>query len=241
MIRHMNKKEESRAGDASTETKERSAWDTRGIAQSLGAEGRKTRDIAFGEGLCFELGGTRHLELYPDGGFARVATEDARLELFRLEPPTIRGEAVVFERVGEGQSLRVSVSAAGEVNLNIARSVSEQLGAEGLVVDGGAKEQQERITLSGRLGAAPSLRTTPKGTLVARFPVAVQREDKTVWHTVLAFGERAERAGSDLRKGQAVEVVGYVHERETRTRKGDIRIVQEIYAVRINPRQAPGR
>lgn len=98
-------------------------------------------------------------------------------------------------------------------------------------------EAQPRLTLAGQVGATPEFHTTPKGTLVARFPLAVHHEDNTTsWHTVLAFGERAQKLKGSLQKGQQVEVVGYVHTREIRTQGGGTRPVQELYAVVVKTR-----
>ena len=94
-----------------------------------------------------------------------------------------------------------------------------------------------RVTLAGRLGQTPRFRTTPKGTLVATFPLGVRGDDdKTVWHQIVAFDKRAERVRESLKRGDAVELVGYEHERRLRRRNGGTRTVREIYATVIKPR-----
>jgi hypothetical protein len=96
------------------------------------------------------------------------------------------------------------------------------------------KPEQERVQLSGRVGADPTFRTTPKGTLIGRFPLAVRNaDDSTTWFPVLAFNQRAERLKDVVERGAPVNVVGYVHEREGRTRDGKPRMVQEVYAVTV--------
>src|SRR3712207_3247575 len=63
--------------------------------------------------------------------------------------------------------------------------------------------ERVRVTLAGRLGQNPRIRTTPKGTLVAQFPLGVKDEadlDTTTWHTVLAFQKRAEQVRESLKK-----------------------------------------
>jgi hypothetical protein len=118
-----------------------------------------------------------------------------------------------------------------------ARSLALQLLGEEQVQEAERSAEQERVSLSGRVGSDPTFRTTPKGTLVGRFPLAVHGEDSsTTWYPVLAFNQRAERLRDSVHKGEAVRVVGYVHERETRTRAGDTRKIQEIYAVTITSR-----
>ncbi len=92
---------------------------------------------------------------------------------------------------------------------------------------------------AGRLGQDPRTRTTPKGTLIASFPLGVKDEadlEKTSWHTVLAFRERAQTVHDTLKKGMPVEVIGYVHEREIPRRDGSTRTVEEVYATVIKQR-----
>jgi hypothetical protein len=99
-------------------------------------------------------------------------------------------------------------------------------------------EARPRVQLAGRLGQNPTLRTTPNGVLVARFPLGVKDQDDvntTHWHTVLAFRARAEQVRDQLHRGDAVEVVGYRHERTVPGRNGP-RTVAEIYATLIKRR-----
>jgi hypothetical protein len=99
--------------------------------------------------------------------------------------------------------------------------------------------EQERVSLSGRVGADPTFRTTPKGTLVARFSLAVHlQENQTQWQQIVAFNQRAERLKESLKKGQSVQVIGYQHSREAPTRDGGTRTISEIYAVTITSPRA---
>ncbi len=94
-----------------------------------------------------------------------------------------------------------------------------------------------RLNLAGRLGRMPSFRSTRNGTVIASFPLAVRDEaGDTTWHTVLAFGDRAEQLREDLAEGQQIEVIGYLHQRERTTRPGETRIIDEIYATVVKPR-----
>jgi hypothetical protein len=98
--------------------------------------------------------------------------------------------------------------------------------------------EQERVVLAGRAGADPTFRTTPKGTLVGRFSLAVHGDDNsTTWFPVLAFNQRAERLREIVKRGAAVNVIGYVHTREAPSRDGTTRTLREIYAVSVT---APG-
>ena len=97
--------------------------------------------------------------------------------------------------------------------------------------------EQERLSLMGRVGAEPAFRTTPKGTLVARFPLAVHNPDNsTTWHQVLAFNQQAEKLKESVTKGEAVQVVGYMHTREGRGRDGQPRTIRELYAATVTRR-----
>jgi Single-strand binding protein family len=93
-------------------------------------------------------------------------------------------------------------------------------------------EPQPRVTLFGRLGYAPRFRTTPKGTLVASFAVAMHEENRTTWHNVRLFGEKAAKLQEKgYAKGDELEVIGYLHTRErTNSKTGETTPVEEIYA-----------
>ncbi len=72
------------------------------------------------------------------------------------------------------------------------------------------------VTLVGRLGRDPELRTTRNGKVVASMSVATSRSRKvddgwiemTEWHKVIAWEKTAERAARDLKKGSPVVVGG---------------------------------
>jgi hypothetical protein len=101
----------------------------------------------------------------------------------------------------------------------------------------GSEQEQLRLHLAGRVGADPVFRTTPKGTLVGRFPLAIHNPDNTTtWQQVLAFNARAEKLRDTIHKGDAVQVVGYVHEREGKGRDGQPRTIRELYAVTVTAR-----
>jgi hypothetical protein len=105
-----------------------------------------------------------------------------------------------------------------------------------------AETEEERVELTGRLGYTPKFRTTPKGTRVGKFSLAVHLEDgSTTWHTVLAFAARAHKleqrvTAGELPKGREVDVIGYAHTREQQGKNGKTRIVREIYAAAVKGR-----
>jgi hypothetical protein len=56
----------------------------------------------------------------------------------------------------------------------------------------------------------------------------------TTWHTMLLFGERAERLKEKpIATGHEIEIVGYPHERSRRSRLEGSRQVTELYATAI--------
>lgn len=99
-----------------------------------------------------------------------------------------------------------------------------------------------RVRVRGRIGQEAQFRTVPdKDLLVGSLSIAEHPDkDTTVWHDVAAFGERAQKlqeqfGSGELRVGQEVEVVGYLHRRERPTKEGGMRTVEQIYAATIKP------
>jgi len=88
------------------------------------------------------------------------------------------------------------------------------------------------------VGAAPTLRTTPTGVLIAKFPLGVRENpasEQPTWHQVYAFRNRAEQVRDQVKRGDALEVIGYTHERQVPGRHGP-RTITEVYATVITPR-----
>jgi single-strand DNA-binding protein len=74
-----------------------------------------------------------------------------------------------------------------------------------------------KVILVGRLGKDPEIRSTPSGTSVARFTVATdekftdrngEKQERTEWHNITAWGKLAEICGQYLRKGKLVYIEG---------------------------------
>jgi hypothetical protein len=99
--------------------------------------------------------------------------------------------------------------------------------------------ERQRVKLVGRLGRTPTVRETAGGKLVGKFPLAVHLDDGTTkWHNIVAFGERAaalktRTEAGELVKGNEIEVVGYLHEREYQGKDGTTKTAQEIYSVAV--------
>ncbi|MCR4288630.1 MAG: single-stranded DNA-binding protein [Deltaproteobacteria bacterium] len=95
-----------------------------------------------------------------------------------------------------------------------------------------------RVFLIGFLGNDPEVRYTPGGTAVANFNLATsetrskngQKETKTEWHKVVAFGKVAEICGEYLAKGRQVYIEGKLQTRSWEDKDGNKRTSTEIVA-----------
>ncbi len=76
-----------------------------------------------------------------------------------------------------------------------------------------------KVILVGRLGKDPEIRSTPNGTTVAKFTVATdekftdrsgEKQERTEWHNITAWGKLGEICGQYLRKGKLVYLEGSI-------------------------------
>jgi single-strand DNA-binding protein len=96
-----------------------------------------------------------------------------------------------------------------------------------------------KAILVGRLGADPVKRYTASGNPVVTFRMATsstrtnregQREEKTDWHQIVAWGKLAEICDQYLSKGRLVYIEGRIQTREWEDREGNRRWTTEIVA-----------
>ena len=96
-----------------------------------------------------------------------------------------------------------------------------------------------KVILIGNLGRDPEVRHTPSGAAVANFSIATneawnnregQREERTEWHRVVAFGKLAEICGQYLKKGKQVYIEGRLQTRSWDDRDGNKRYTTEVIA-----------
>ena len=91
-----------------------------------------------------------------------------------------------------------------------------------------------KVILGGRLTADPELRTTPSGTKVTKFDIAVNRrngsEQVTDFHTVTAWRGTAEFITRFFRKGSSICVIGSIEKRSWTDDKGNKRMSVDIVA-----------
>jgi single-strand DNA-binding protein len=91
--------------------------------------------------------------------------------------------------------------------------------------------------LIGNLGKDPETRYSPSGLAITNFNLATsetwknkdgEKETKTEWHRVVAFGKLAEICGEYLTKGKTVYIEGRIQTREWEDRDGVKRYTTEI-------------
>ena len=74
------------------------------------------------------------------------------------------------------------------------------------------------VILLGRLGADPDVRYTSNDMCICKFRLAtskkVKGEEKTEWHSIVAFGKQGEILGKHVHKGSQVMVRGEIRYRE---------------------------
>lgn len=94
-----------------------------------------------------------------------------------------------------------------------------------------------KVTLIGRLGKDPEVRTLDSGTNIAKFSIATDESYKdkngewqtqTEWHTVILWRGLAERAEQGLRKGYLVYVEGKLTSRSWQDDQGNTNYITEI-------------
>jgi len=76
-----------------------------------------------------------------------------------------------------------------------------------------------KVILVGRLGKDPEIRSTPQVTSVVKFTVATdekftdragEKQERTEWHNITAWGKLGEICGQYLRKGKLVYLEGSI-------------------------------
>ncbi len=96
-----------------------------------------------------------------------------------------------------------------------------------------------KVILVGHLGADPEIRYTTDSQPVTTFPIATnevwkdkngQKQTRTEWHRIVAFGRLAEICGEYLSKGRQVYIEGQIRYRSYEDKDGIKRFVTEIVA-----------
>lgn len=99
-----------------------------------------------------------------------------------------------------------------------------------------------KVILIGHLGADPEVRYTASGSPVANFRIATtdtwtdkngQKQERTEWHRIVAWGKLGELAGEYLSKGRQVYVEGRLQTRQWDDRDGNKKYTTEIVATQV--------
>ena len=99
-----------------------------------------------------------------------------------------------------------------------------------------------KVMLIGRLGADPEIKYTQSGSPVANLRVATDesytdrngtRQERTEWHTVIAFQRTAEICQQYLHKGSLVYIEGKLQTRKWQDKNGQERYSTEIQCQRL--------
>ncbi len=99
-----------------------------------------------------------------------------------------------------------------------------------------------KAILIGNLGADPEVRFTASGSPVANFRIATtekwtdkegQKQERTEWHRIVAWGRLGETCGEYLSKGRQVYVEGRIQTRQWDDRDGNKRYTTEIVAATV--------
>jgi len=106
-----------------------------------------------------------------------------------------------------------------------------------------------RVQLIGRLGKNPEVRYTTNGSAVANFSLATneswtgkdgQKNEKTEWHNIVAWGKLGEICGEYLTKGKQIYIEGRLTTRSWEGKDGNKRYTTEIRAENMIMLGGPG-
>jgi single-strand DNA-binding protein len=96
-----------------------------------------------------------------------------------------------------------------------------------------------KVVIIGHLGRDPEIRHSQQGTPVTNISIATsenwidkntgEKQEKTEWHRVVAFGKQAETLGKYLRKGSQVYIEGRLQTR-TYDKEGQTHYITEVVA-----------
>jgi len=107
-----------------------------------------------------------------------------------------------------------------------------------------------KVILVGNLGSDPEVRSTPGGQRVANFRLATsrgwtgqdgQRQEKTEWHSIVAWGKLADVCERYLQKGKQVYVEGRLETRNWQDKEsGQTRYKTEVVCETMQMLGRPG-
>ena len=101
-----------------------------------------------------------------------------------------------------------------------------------------------KVILIGNLGKDPEIRYTTGGEAVANFSIATnekwkdksgQKQEKTEWHNIVVWGNKAEFVAKHLGRGCTAYIEGSIQTRKWQDRDGKDRYTTEIKAFVVEP------
>ncbi len=102
-----------------------------------------------------------------------------------------------------------------------------------------ASQGLNKVMLIGNLGADPELNYTQGGAARMRLRIATteryvtkggEKQERTEWHSVVMWGNRAEALNKHLSKGQTIYIEGRLQTRQWEDKEGHKRFTTEIVA-----------
>lgn len=99
-----------------------------------------------------------------------------------------------------------------------------------------------KVIIVGNLGSDPEVKTLGSGQSLARFSIATseswtgkdgQKNDRTEWHRIVAWGKLAEICGKHLSKGRQVYVEGKLQTSKYEDNQGQTKYSTEIVASNV--------
>jgi single-strand DNA-binding protein len=99
-----------------------------------------------------------------------------------------------------------------------------------------------KAILMGNLTRDPELRTTPTGSTVCNFDLALNRtytsqsgekKEEVCYVTIVVWGKQAENCAQYLKKGRGAHVEGHLQQRSWTTPEGQKRTKMEVVAERV--------
>jgi single-strand DNA-binding protein len=122
-------------------------------------------------------------------------------------------------------------------------TVNEEKIANAPLTDGAsAMASINKVILIGNLGRDPELRYTQGGQAVANFTLATNerfstkdgdKQERTEWHRIVAWGRTGELCAQYLSKGRSVYLEGRLQTREWEDKEGQKRRTTEIVATTV--------
>jgi single-strand DNA-binding protein len=93
----------------------------------------------------------------------------------------------------------------------------------------------QKLTLIGRVGSDPELKTTPNGISVCSFSVAAsgQKKDQTTWYKANAWRQLGEACYKFLSKGKLVYIEGELQPRTYQAKSGETKMSLDVQVSEI--------